>query len=49
MNRFVQRMNEVERIAWMLGGAPLVILPAALALALVHTTQHLVDDGGSAP
>jgi len=33
-------------LTWMLGGAPLVILPAALALALVSTTQHLVDGGG---
>jgi hypothetical protein len=33
-------------LTWMLGGAPLVILPAALALALVSTTQHLIEDGG---
>ena len=32
-------------LTWTLGGAPLVILPAALALALVSTTQRLVDGG----
>jgi hypothetical protein len=35
-------------LTWILGGAPLVIVPAAMALALVSSTQHLVDDGGPA-
>ncbi len=35
-------------LTWMLGGAPLVIVPAVLALAIVRTTQHLVGDGGPA-
>jgi hypothetical protein len=33
----------------MLGGAPLVILPAALALTLVSSTQHMLDGEGAAP
>jgi hypothetical protein len=36
-------------VTWMLGGAPLVILPAALALTLVSSTQHMLDGEGAAP
>jgi hypothetical protein len=31
---------------WSLAGAPLIIVPAALALVIVSSTQRLVDGGG---
>ena len=34
-------------LTWSLAGAPLIILPATLALVVVISTQRLVDGGGS--
>jgi hypothetical protein len=34
-------------LSWALGGGPLIILPALLAVALVSNTQRLVESGGS--
>jgi hypothetical protein len=34
-------------LVWALGGAPLVIVPAALAVALVSNTQRLLESQGS--
>jgi hypothetical protein len=33
-------------LTWALGGAPLIVVPAVLAVALVSSTQRLVDIGG---